>query len=182
MIVYLNQYQLIPYERLKETMKDFFGVQISEGTIYNILENCYDNLEPAENRIKEEIKRSPVVHFDETGAYCVGKRDWVHNASTKTATLYNFHSNRGRSAMNEIGILPEFKGIAVHDFYASYKKYDCEHALCNAHLLRELIFQAEEKKQNRALSIKDLLLEIKTNVESCESLHFKTWRRNVLSN
>ena len=171
MIVYLSQYQLIPYERLKETMSDFFEMKISEGTIYNILEGCYDNLEPAENRIEEEIKKSPVVHFDETGAYCAGKRDWIHNASTEKATLYSFHSNRGCIAMNEIGILPEFQGFAVHDFYASYLKYDCEHVLCNAHLLRELIFQAEEKMQNWALKMKDLLLEIKVTVESCESLH-----------
>jgi transposase len=178
MIVYLSQYQLIPYERLKEAMSDFFEIEISEGTIYNILERCYDNLESTENRIEEEIKKSPVVHFDETGAYCAGKRDWIHDASTEKATLYKYHSNRGCLAMNEIGILPGFNGIAVHDFYASYLKYDCRHALCNAHLLRELIFQEEEKKQSWALKMKDLLLEIKVTVESCESLHLV---HNVIS-
>lgn len=171
MIVYLSQYQLIPYERLKEAMNDFFAVEISEGTIYNILECCYNNLKNTANQIKEDIKRSPVVHFDETGAYCAGKRNWIHVASTEKATLYNFHSNRGSLAMNEIGILPDFNGFAVHDFYASYLKYNCNHVLCNSHLLRELIFQEEEKTQNWALQMKDLLLEIKVTVESCEFLY-----------
>ncbi|MCB9352215.1 MAG: transposase [Lewinellaceae bacterium] len=40
--------------------------------------------------------------------------------------------------MDEMGILPEFKGIAIHDRYANYFGYNCEHGLCNAHLLRDL--------------------------------------------
>jgi hypothetical protein len=40
--------------------------------------------------------------------------------------------------MDEMNILPDFKGTAVHDFWKCYFKYDCIHSLCNSHLLREL--------------------------------------------
>lgn len=64
--------------------------------------------------------------------------------------------------MDDIGILPEFKGIAVHDFWKSYYQYKCEHALCNAHILRELIFIKERFEQDWAQELIDLLLKMKT--------------------
>ena len=64
------------------------------------------------------------------------------------------------------GVLPEFNGRAVHDFWDSYLKYDCDHAFCNAHLLRELIFLWEEQKQAWAKDMIDHLLEIKATVEN----------------
>ena len=68
--------------------------------------------------------------------------------------------------MDAAGVLPEFNGRAVHDFWDSYLKYDCDHAFCNAHLLRELIFLWEEQKQAWAKEMIDHLLEIKATVEN----------------
>jgi transposase len=54
------------------------------------------------------------------------------------------HPKRGRDAINAGGILPVFTGIAVHDAWAPYDCYpQATHALCCAHLLRELIAAGE---------------------------------------
>ena len=45
------------------------------------------------------------------------------------------------------GILPNFRGTAVHDFFKPYLKFECKHSFCNAHLLRELIGAHETTKQ-----------------------------------
>ncbi|MBK7053428.1 MAG: transposase [Leptospiraceae bacterium] len=61
-------------------------------------------------------------------------------------------------------ILYQFKGKTVHDFYRSYFKFDFEHVLCNAHLLRELIFEKEENLQKWAGKMIELLLKIKKQI------------------
>jgi len=63
--------------------------------------------------------------------------------------------------MDDINILPAFKGVAVHDFWKSYYHYECKHSLCNAHLLRDLIFIKERFKQSWAEDLINLLLKMK---------------------
>ena len=73
--------------------------------------------------------------------------------------------------MDEAGILPFFFGTAVHDFWKPYLKYEkCTHSLCNAHLLRDLTFLIEQKKQKWAVRMKKLLLNIKSEVEKAKTL------------
>jgi len=165
LIVYLNQYQFIPYERTVQFVSDIFNHPFSEGTIYNIVKDCYNKLESTEEIIKEKITNEGVVNFDESGGYCDKIRHWFHVASTVALTYFGFHKNRGRKAMDEINILPKFKGKAVHDFYPSYFTYDMEHILCNSHLLRELKFLHEEKNQKWALDLEKLILCIKSDVD-----------------
>ena len=54
--------------------------------------------------------------------------------------LVTVHGKRGKDGMDAAGILPAFAGIAVHDAWAPYDSYGtvAAHALCNAHILREL--------------------------------------------
>jgi transposase len=90
---------------------------------------------------------------------------WVHVASTEELTHYAVHEKRGVEATKEIGILPFFKGVAMHDGLSSYWQYEqCVHALCNAHHLRELRFVEEEHKQEWAGQMKALLMEIEEAV------------------
>jgi len=111
-----------------------------------------------------------VAHFDETGVDVGGKTSWLHAASTPSLTYYAAHQKRGRDAIDEIGVLPKFQGTAVHDGLTSYWQYrDCEHALCNAHHLRELTFVEEEFGQAWAKDLKGLLLEVKQAVETARS-------------
>ena len=92
-------------------------------------------LAPAYERIAHALSAAPVVHFDETGQRASARLRWLHTAATPELTWYGAHDKRGRIAMDAAGILPAFKGVAVHDGWASYREYACTHALCNAHHL-----------------------------------------------
>lgn len=163
--VYLRDFQLLPTQRTIGLFKDIFGLTISEGTLVNITHRGSKLLVDFMERIKSKLQKSRLVHFDETGINVAGKLKWLHTAGNKLYTYLYPHQKRGHDAFDEIGILPIFKGVAVHDFWRSYQRYDCNHSYCNAHLIRELIFAEENLGQQWAKSMLDLLLDIKTEVD-----------------
>jgi transposase len=170
--VYLMQYQLLPSQRSAELLEDIFSHPISEGTLYNWNQAAFCALENTEAEIKQQLLQFPVNHFDETGIFAQNKLKWLHVASNPRLTYYAVHSKRGRAAMDAINILPQYSGKAVHDFWNSYFKYECEHVICNAHLLRELTALSESFPEgtdsgihNWPSQIMKLLLTIKKQVE-----------------
>ncbi len=163
--VYLNQYQLLPFDRAGELVADVFGGSLGEGTLYSSVERCYEALEGTQEGIAREVGGAEVAHFDETGLDVAGRGRWLHVASTPGLTHYAVHDKRGASATRDIGVLPRFGGIAVHDGSYGYREYGCAHALCNAHHLRELTFIEERHGQGWAGEMRAHLLDIKGAVE-----------------
>jgi len=166
--VYVKNYQYLPYERACELLDDLLGCPLSEGTLANIISQCDDLAEKPVAQIKEIIEQTSVAHFDETGSRVESKLWWLHSASTANATYYDIHRKRGSEAIDAIGILPDFTGRAIHDFWKPYFGYSCLHGLCNAHHLRELIFVHEQHQQDWANHMIDCLLEIKAAVDQAK--------------
>lgn len=167
--VYLMSYQLLPYERTAELLSDLFGAAPSEGTLYQALQSAAHELEGVEDAIRESLRQAGVAHFDETGVYIEGKRQWLHVAGNEQWTLYMAHSGRGEKATRAMGVLPGFGGVAVHDGYQSFRVYECKHALCNAHHLRELT-ALEEQGQEWAEQMKGLLVQVKGAVDAARDV------------
>ena len=136
--VYLLSYQLLPYERTGDLLKVLFGYQPGGGTLTQAQQQAYEVLEPVEAEIKAAIRGSPNSHSDETGMRVEAKTQWLHVCSTETHTYYYWSQHRGKQAHQDDGLLPEYQGILMHDAYAAYFALECQHALCNAHLLRDL--------------------------------------------
>ena len=155
---YLMTYQLLPFGRCAELLDELYGVNVSQGTLAGIRSSVAKSVEPSVNIVGELLKFAKVAGFDETGMRNMGKREWLHVACTMLATYYFPHEKRGRIAMDEIGILPEFTGTAVHDHLSSYYLYDCFHSECGSHLLRELKFLHEELKLDWAEEMSNCLL------------------------
>lgn len=179
--VYLNQYQFIPYDRLQTLFNDCYGLCVSQGTLVNFTKKCSELIEPTIEEIKSEITKSDVAHFDESGMRVHGKINWLHVISTLEATYYEIHQKRGKVAMDDIDILPNYTGTAVHDHWKSYFRYrNSEHALCNAHYLRELEFAAERYNQTWAQEMKKLLLDINKKVNEHKVSGKKALAEDVL--
>jgi transposase len=169
-MVYLMELQLLPSQRVCQLLAEIFGIEVSEGTLYNVRTRCFEALAAAEVAIQQALLNSDVVHFDETGFRVKKTLWWLHVASTESLTYYFIHAKRGQLAMNDMGILPQFKGTGVHDGLASYALYEglC-HSLCNAHHLRELTFIEERYQQDWAVQMKTLLVKMHRRVEELKA-------------
>lgn len=168
--VYLSQFQLIPYERVADYFINEASIPISVGSLFNFNREAYDLLEEFDELAKQKLIQAALVHADETGINVNGTRIWLHNASNERWTYFYPHQKRGSEAMDEIGILPNFRGTLVHDHWKPYYTYQhCQHALCNAHHLRELQWVIDNHAAYTwAKSMQDLLHEINEAVSKTE--------------
>ncbi len=170
LMVYLTNYQLIPLARSVEMIEDLTDHKVSQGTLVNTGQQVHDTLEVYEEIVKERLINAEVVHFDETSARCESEKKWTHSASTENLTFYALHDKRGKAATEDIGILPHFTGTAIHDHWATYYSYKgCSHGECNSHILRALENISENHKQDWAEPMSELLLEIKSRVDTLKA-------------
>jgi transposase len=134
----------LPYARVSEVMRDLFSCPISRGTLFRQVGSCAAELAETELKIKRKLRCSSVIHTDETGLRVEKKCHYIHVTSSQHLTHYACDVRRGRGAVEEIDILPRYRGTCVHDGWLSYTYYpQCRHSLCCAHLLRELTFFEE---------------------------------------
>jgi transposase len=166
LMIYLRDYQYLSSDRLTEFFEDIFLHSLSEGAAYHAELSCEEHLQPFDELLKDALKESPLNHADETTTRLNKKNHWLHVLSTSWSTYFSIHEKRGREAMEEMNILPHFRGTLVHDHFKSYFNYGYEHSLCNAHHLRELQAIIDNTGHTWAGSMQHLLKEIKEAKEA----------------
>lgn len=163
--IYLKNYQLLPYNRISEFFRDCFSCSISPGSLSNFEKQAKSHLSGFEEFVKDKLQSSEVIHSDETGLRVAGSTHWMHVASNEKFTAYHLDHKRGKEAIDRAGILHSYQGTVVHDRFASYFGYPCQHGLCNAHILRELIHIQENYQVGWAQQLIDLLIKTKQRVD-----------------
>jgi transposase len=142
--VYLLVFQHVPVARTQALIADMTGARPSTGWINSQLPSVAGVLGEVEKLIQSLIVLAHVIHVDETTSNINGARWWLHVASTDKLTGYHLHRSRGRAAVAEFAVLPDYRGTVVHDALSVYDAYpDARHALCCAHISRELVAAAE---------------------------------------
>ena len=161
--VALNTVGAVSVKRTHEILSGVFNIPIATGTISNMVKRCADAVSETVNTIKQKVIDSGLGHFDETGTRVDKTLWWVHDASNCEFTYLDISQKRGYLGMEQCGVLPLFRGIAMHDCWASYWSYtDIQHAVCCAPLTRELIGIVENHPEQKwASAFIDLLMEMK---------------------
>lgn len=169
-LAYFHEYQLLPLKRTQETFQDLYGQSVAEGTIVAACQELALKVKPANEAIKKHLTYHELVAcFDETGMRIAGALHWLHVACTRWLTYYEAHQKRGKAAMDAMGILPNFTGRAIHDGLPGYFKYaNAQHGLCNEHHLRSFDFLEERHPQKWVTQMSDLILEMKTAVDTAK--------------
>ncbi len=152
--------QMVPLKRVQKMVQSLIGKMISEATILRYALKLHESLELWEQEQVNNLLSMPSLNVDETSMKVNGKNYWIHVYSSSDITLKFIHPKRGSDAIEDIGIIPKYGGVIVHDCWASYLSYgNCDHALCGSHLLRELTFIVDSNGYNWASNMKALLKE-----------------------
>jgi len=159
--VYLSVHRLIPEDRVAEAMGDLFGaLRLCPDSVANWVRGKAAGFAPVAAQIATLAAQAPVRCLDETGFRVAGKGQWLHTVATEALTHYRVSAKRGEMPDGLAG------GVAVHDGFKSYAGLcEVEHALCNAHHLRELKALIEIDQEPWAAPMRDLLLEANRTVE-----------------
>ena len=166
---YLAVHQHLPMDRMAQLFSDVLLAPVSVGALAQMVTEAADATTPFLAATRELLHDAPVVHFDETGGRAVGRLHWVHSASTSLLTLLDCHPKRGRLAMDDLGVIGEMSGVAIHDGWKPYRHYDVDHGLCNAHHLRELKAAGVGWDQGWANDLAGLLVEAKHATEAARA-------------
>jgi transposase len=164
--IILTQYGYMGIDKTHKVLHDLLGIPISTGTIKSIQQEFSEKSKPTLETIKANLLQSPTLNTDETGGRVSGRTQWFHVASNAKYTLVSVHQKRGREGTEAAGVVQHYTGRLIHDCWSAYFGFDkCKHALCCAHLLRELNALIE-RGQKWATEMKQLLLEMKKVVDS----------------
>lgn len=159
-IVHLLVSQMVALKRVQTLLRSVLGVVVAEVTLLKFVWRLHQALEGWERRAIDTLLAAPAMHVDETGLRVARQQHWIHVYAAEGITLKRLHRRRGKAAMNAIGILPRYGGVMIHDCWSSYLSYDNgRHALCGAHLLRELTFVEQSNGYAWARNMKRLLRE-----------------------
>ena len=167
----LSTYGAMSAMRIHTLIGSLLGVKLSTGTVTSMVSKCAKKVGKVLQKIKKLIEAGYIGYFDETGARTGGELHWVHNSSTDKYTYQTINKKRGKDGIDANGVLLLFAGVAMHDCWSPYWKYEgIVHAICNAHLLRELTGIEEfEPDHTWATLFKTLLRSMKKAKERAEA-------------
>ena len=158
--MHLLAVQMVPLKRTAQSLKELTGRAVAEATLLAWLTRLYAALADWEAAAVERLLAMPVLHADVTGLCIAGKKHWLHSVGAGSLTLKFVHRERGRAAIDDLNVIPRYGGVLVHGGWVSYFTYkNCRHALCGAHLLRDLRFVEDAHGHAWARRMDGLLLE-----------------------
>lgn len=160
LVGYLHGRQYLPYHRLKELLKDCYHIELSQGSIDNIIRRFALKAAPVYQRLKNTVSTSAVIGCDETGAKVNGNKHWVWTYQTEDYTLLARSESRGLKAITSHFESGFGDAVLCHDAWRTYFHYsDNLHQLCCAHLLRELNYVVETHNSTWAEQTRSLFRE-----------------------
>lgn len=140
----------LPYRKVTRVLNDLCGLSVSAGALPKQMRRMSGWLAEPYGRINDELRKSPVVHADETGARVDGKNHWLWVITSPLHTLFHLDPSRGGKV--PLALLGEdFGGYLVSDFFSAYNTLPYKKQKCLVHLLRE-IKQTSEKNPGFAAS------------------------------
>jgi transposase len=150
LVVYLSEEHAVSYQRIKNLMNEMFCINMSEGTIDNIIKRMTRRAKGLYEKIKAKIGKAPVVGADETGIDIAGVLHWLWVWQTETVSFFKPHAKRGYKAIEDTFEEGLPNATLVTDRHAAYFNMDVKnHQICLVHLQRNLTYLTEAQPDNQ---------------------------------
>ena len=137
------------------------ALELSEGTIYNFLAEFNAKAKCYIETIKTKLLNNPVLRVDQTGVRINAHNMFLSNYSDEKHVLYTANQTKGKKAIEEDGILPQFVGTLIHDHNTVYYNYGTANGECNVHLIRYLRANSENTHHHWSDDMIEFLLSVK---------------------
>ena len=137
LICYLWVALCLPFTKIKDYLKTFFGKEISTSGLSRHVIRVSKIMNAVYDEILGDINNAVTLHADETGWRVRGKHWWLWVFGTQDSAYFTVDKSRGscvvRRVLGEI-----FFGLLVVDGWNAYLQLICEQQSSMAHLLRKI--------------------------------------------
>ena len=132
----LHTYYRLPLRQIQNLLSALYQVTLSVGEIRNIIDATAARAKADYEMLRDDIRQSPAVHFDETGWREDGKNGYIWAVSTAKTRYFEYHKTRsGEVPVKMLG--KDFTGVITCDGYKGYNKIGCWLQRCWVHMLRK---------------------------------------------
>lgn len=150
LIAMLREIGRLPLKTIQWILSQFYGLKLCRGELTEILHTVGKQAEASLERLKEQVRASPVVHADETGWRENGRNGYIWTFSTPQIRYFLYRHSRSGKVVTEV-LGNDFLGHLVSDFYAGYNRMMGQHQRCWVHLLRDIHKLKEDHPEDAEL-------------------------------
>lgn len=163
LVVYHSIYQYLPFYRLQSFFKQVTSVNLSKGTIENILRRTASKAQNTYETLRKVVEVSFYVGSDETGGKLNGSKLWFWVWQNALVTFIVAACSRSKQVIEDTFPQGLPNAILCSDRLAAQLSTCTKGTqICLAHLLRDLNYIIELEKTQWAVDFKALLKEAMT--------------------
>ena len=159
---------IVASNRIVDMLSSMTGgaIELSEGTVYNFLSEFNTKAQMGVAAIKTKLLNNTVMNIDETGTRVCAQNMTFRNYSDEKRVLYTVNPTKGKKAIEDDGVLPQFVGVLVHDHNTINYNYGTGNAECNVHLIRYLKANSDNTHHDWSDDMIEFLLAVKRSKEA----------------
>ncbi|MDQ7037323.1 MAG: IS66 family transposase [Anaerolineae bacterium] len=157
--VYLHYAHPLSYKRVRDILREMCSLTISNGGVQNLVSRTQTKVEQAAQVIHEQVKRSPVVGSDETGARVNGINHWQWVFQTPEWVYNVIKPSRSADNIHEVmeDAQPE---VWVSDVLSSQMCHPAQqYQICLAHQVRDLQYEIDNQDCRWARDLQKLFYQ-----------------------
>lgn len=126
----------LSFSKINESLYGLINDKIGAGYGSVFIKDFSEYYESTENKIIQNLIRSPFIHADETTVSILGETQYVWIFTTDKYVTFRLAKNR--ESITAKDFLKEYNGVLISDFYSGYDAIDCAQQKCWVHFLRDL--------------------------------------------